>query len=123
MPQKLAAGISPGNFEFVQISLLINLITLHDFLILNNANFIIHNLMQDYHIDKYLPFSQNVELEITKRPRLLNFLDNSLHGLMTKNGILGFDHKEYGADAHPGEDGHEMYADFLEPHIRNYLAQ
>lgn len=110
-------------FDYMQTNILFDLIMLHDYLLYNNCKFIIHNLNINYYNDFDFPFSQNIKNEIDKRPRLINFYENSLHNLMLDNGIKGYDYKEYGEMAHPDEDGHLMYANFLLPYVEKYIKE
>lgn len=107
--------------DYLRTKVLIDLILLHDFLLQNNVKFIIHNLDINYIIDKDYIFQNGIREQIESRPRLVNFLQNSLHDLMHEKNIKGWDYKDYGFMAHPGEDGHRMYTDFLISHINKYM--
>lgn len=107
--------------DFVRTNVLLNLILLHDFLLQNKVKFIIHNLDINYVIDKDYIFQSRLLEQIESRPRLVNFLKNSLHDLMYEKNIQGWDYEQYGFMAHPAEDGHSMYADFLAPYVEKYM--
>ena len=109
------------SFDYTETNTLIDLIMLHDYLLYNNSKFIIHNLNKNYYNDLHFPFSMNIKNEIDKRPRIINFYNNSLHNLMEEKNLKGYDYKDYGFMAHPDEEGHDMYAEFLMPYIKEYI--
>lgn len=111
------------SFDFMETNILIDLIMLHDYLLLNGARFIIHNLGKNYHDDLHWPFSMNIKNEIDKRPRIVNFYKDSLHDLMAEKNLRGYDYAEFGFMSHPDEAGHRMYADFLLPHVMKYIKE
>lgn len=106
--------------DYVRTKLLLNLILLHDFLLQNNIKFIIHNLGINYQLDKDYIFQKGLPEQLESRPRIVNFLKNSLHDLMYEKNIKGWDHDRHGVMSHPGPDGHKMYAEFLIPYIEKY---
>lgn len=99
--------------DFVRYKLLSKIIMLHDFLIFHNKDFVIHNLGMNYDKDLEFDFGNQWIIEVDKRPRILNFFENSLHDLMDKNDMPGWDYDQYGYYAHPTEEGHKMYAEYL----------
>lgn len=105
------------HFQYMQTQILFNLIALHDYLLYNNCKFLIHNLGEDFDHDEDFAFSQGIREQITARPRIANFYENSLHSLMREHNCVPWDYDEYGWIGHPDEQGHAMYADFLMEHI------
>lgn len=117
--KKLILGLT--QHDYLKTKILLNLILLHDFLLQNNIKFIIHNLDINYYIDKNYIFQKGLLEQLESRPRIVNFLKNSLHDLMYDKNIKGWDYDQYGFMAHPGPNGHKMYADFLIPYIETYM--
>lgn len=107
--------------NFIRTKILFNLVTLHDYLLYNGHKFIIHNLDINYRLHYRNNFSKNIIEQVKSRPRIVNFFENSLHDLMHEKNIRGFDYDLYGKMAHPGEDGHSMYANFLTPYVEEYI--
>ena len=105
------------NWQFMEVNLLFSLIQLHDYLLYNNKNFIIHNLGFNIRVDEDFIFSNKIYNEITRRPRFINMFENSLHSQMKEKNMKPFDFDEYGWHGHPDEQGHLMYADYLMEHI------
>lgn len=108
-------------WQYIETCTLFNLITLHDYLLYNNINFLIHNLASNYCSDPDYIFASGVESQIRNRPRIVNFYENSLHSLMKDNDMKPWDYDKYGWMGHPDEKGHAMYADFLMEHIEKYV--
>ena len=106
--------------EYIETNIFYRLIALHDFLMYNNVNFIIHNLGSNFYNNKQFLFASGIYEQIEKRPRIVNFYENSLHDLMLDNKIKGWDYDRYGNMAHPDEEGHAMYADFLWDYVDEY---
>jgi hypothetical protein len=106
--------------QFLQTTTLFKLVALHDFLLYNKIDFVIHNLGWNYKVDEF-PLAQGLCDEVNRRPRMLNFFECSLHDLMQLNNNKPLDYGEFGWNGHPDEAGHEMYADFLEENIKQYV--
>ena len=107
--------------EFIRTKILFSLVTLHDYLLYNGHKFIIHNLDINYRLHLGKKFTNNIIEQVKSRPRIVNFFENSLHDLMHEKNIRGFDYDQYGLMAHPAENGHSMYANFLTPYIEKYI--
>jgi hypothetical protein len=107
--------------DFIRTKILFSLVTLHDYLLHNGYKFIIHNLDINYRLHRSRKFSKDIVEQVNSRPRIVNFFENSLHDLMYAKKIRGFDYDQYGTMAHPGEDGHQMYAEFLTPYVEKYI--
>lgn len=112
------------HWQYLETQLLFNLVALHDFLMYNNINFVIHNLGMNF--SKFtkkneFPFAAGVKAQIDDRPRILNFYKDSLHNLMLDKNIKGYDYNLYKEWAHPDEHGHAMYADYLWEEIHQYV--
>jgi len=107
--------------NFIRTKILFNLVTLHDYLLYNGHKFIIHNLDVNYRLHLGKKFTKDITEQVKSRPRIVNFFENSLHDLMQEKHIRGFDYDQYGFMAHPGEDGHSMYANFLTPYVEEYI--
>ena len=105
------------HWQYMEVNLLFSLIQLHDYLLYNNKNFIIHNLSSDIRVDKDFVFSNKIYDEITRRPRFINMFENSLHSQMKEKNMKPWDFDECGWYGHPDEQGHAMYADYLMEHI------
>lgn len=105
------------HWQFMEVNLLFNLLQLHDYLLHNNVNFLIHNLGRNFAIDYDFIFSNKIYDQIKSRPRIVNMFENSLHSLMKDANIKPFDFDQFGWDGHPDELGHAMYADYLMEHI------
>ena len=117
--KKLILGLT--QHDYVRTKILFDLILLHDFLLQNNVKFIIHNLDINYQIDKDYIFQKGLIEQLESRPRIVNFLKNSLHDLMYEKNVKGWDYDQFGFMAHPGPNGHKMYAEFLIPYIEKYI--
>lgn len=105
------------HWQFMEVNVLFNLVQLHDYLLHNNKNFIIHNLWWNFTIDYDFIFSNKIYEQIKCRPRFVNIFENSLHNLMKDANIKPWDFDKYSWNGHPDEQGHAMYADYLMEHI------
>ena len=105
------------HWQYMEANLLFSLIQLHDYLLHNGKNFIIHNLGSDIRVDKDFVFSNNIYDEIKCRPRFINMFENSLHSQMKEKNMKPWDFDEHSWHGHPDEQGHLMYADCLMEHI------
>jgi len=109
------------HWQCMEVQTLFNLIALHDYLMYNNINFIIHNLGTNFTIDPEHEFGKGIKEQVDARPRILNFYENSLHSLMIQHNLPGWDYDKYQDKAHPDKAGHAMYADFLWEYIKTYV--
>ena len=105
------------HWQYMEVNLLFNLLQLHDYLLHNNKNFIMHNLGWNFAIDYDFIFSNKIYDQIKCRPRFVNIFENSLHDLLKDTNIKPWDFNEFGWNGHPDELGHAMYADYLMEHI------
>ena len=105
------------HWQYMEANLLFSLIQLHDYLLHNGKNFIIHNLGSDIRVDKDFVFSNNIYDEIKRRPRFVNMFENSLHSQMKEKNMKPWDFDKHGWHGHPDEQGHLMYADYLMEHF------
>lgn len=110
------------HWQYMEVSTLINLIQLHDYLMYNNKNFIIHNLGSNLTLDTGFVFANNIYEQIQTRPRFINMFENSLHQMMQDNNLIPWDYDKYGWAGHPDEAGHAFYADYLTDYIDKYLS-
>ena len=104
-------------WQYMEVNLLFNLIQLHDYLLYNGKNFIIHNLGHNIIVDEDFVFSNKIYDEVRRRPRFVNMFENSLHSQMEEKNMKPWDFDTYGWNGHPDEQGHLMYADYLMEHI------
>ena len=104
-------------WQYMEVNLLFNLIQLHDYLLYNGKNFIIHNLGHNITVDEDFVFSNKIYDEVRRRPRFVNMFENSLHSQMEEKNMKPWDFDTYGWNGHPDEQGHLMYADYLMEHI------
>ena len=107
------------HWQYMEVNLLFNLIQLHDYLLHNGKNFIIHNLGFDIKIDENFIFSNKIYDEIRCRPRFINMFEDSLHSQIKEKNMKPWDFDEYGWYGHPDEQGHLMYADYLMEYIND----
>ena len=105
------------HWQYMEVNLLFNLIQLHDYLLYNGKNFIIHNLDHNITVDEDFVFSNKIYDEVRRRPRFVNMFENSLHSQMEEKNMKPWDFDTYGWNGHPDEQGHLMYADYLMEHI------
>jgi len=105
------------HWQYMEANLLFNLIQLHDYLLYNDKNFIIHNLGFDIRVDQDFVFSNKIYDEIRRRPRFINMFENSLHSQMKEKNTKPWDFNKHDWYGHPDEQGHLMYADYLMEHI------
>jgi len=108
-------------WQYMEVNLLFNLLQLHDYLLYNGKNFIIHNLGWNIRADKDFIFSNKIYNEINNRPRFVNIFSNSLHNLMKDKNLKPWDYDKYKDAGHPGGDSHAMYAGFLWEYIKKYV--
>lgn len=105
------------HWQYMEVNVLFNLLQLHDYLIHNNKNFIIHNLGYNFDIDSDFVFANKIYKQIQDRPRFVNIFENSLHQIIKDKNLKPHDYDQYGWDGHPDEQGHAAYADFLWDYI------
>jgi hypothetical protein len=109
------------HWQYMEVNLLFNLLQLHDYLLYNGKNFIIHNLGWNIRTDKDFIFSNKIYDEINNKPRFVNIFSNSMHNLMKDKNLKPWDYDKYKDSGHPDEDSHAMYADFLLEYIKKYV--
>ena len=77
-------------YPFLEYQTLSKLVMLHDFLLFHNVDFIIHNVGFDYAYDLDYEFGKQWIHEVEKRPRIINFFNDSFHSLMQKENFKPF---------------------------------
>ena len=104
-------------WQYCETKALFNIILLHDYLELNDVNFLIHNLGSDYYYDSDFEFGKGVAEQVNARPKILNFYKNSLHSIIKDANLKPWDYEHFGWHGHADTHGHSVYADFLMEHI------
>lgn len=73
------------------------------------------------HIDINAPFIKPFVDEINQKKNIIDLFNFSFLGLCDEHDLIGFDADKFGKNAHQGEEGHELLANFLyENYLKNY---
>ena len=111
------------HWQYLETTTLFGIIALHDYLLYNKINFVIHNLGKNF-IPEHpnnRSFHYGISEQVTARPRILNFFKNSMHELLQKNNHKPWDYTDWGWWGHADETGHKMYANYLRENIKKYV--
>ncbi len=110
-------------WQYLETTTLFGLIALHDYLLYNGIDFVIHNFGKNFlreHPQNCSSFHYGINNQVTARPRIINFYENSMQELLQKNDLKTWDYADWGWNGHADETGHRMYADYLLENIVKY---